>query len=164
MKVLHSMKLNSKYYPILLCSFPLGFYFTTSIFLHGFFYNCHWFLTITDCYFVLYINSTDMLEILNSFFQLSKEQTVRLKNSQRSFDSIFYKQIFYKINQQTNTRNFVIIRKFHLISRCGNFVKRHIFRIVLGDSSETARNYVESVPFRKISTPGNQGKLRNFTQ
>ena len=40
---------------------------------------------------------------------------------------------------------------FHLISWCGNFVERHSFRIVLG----IAQNYAETVPFHKISPPGN---------
>ena len=42
------------------------------------------------------------------------------------------------------------IPSFHLISWCGNFVVR--------------QNYAETVPFHKIPTPGNQVKLRYFSQ
>ena len=43
--------------------------------------------------------------------------------------------------------------QFHLISQCGNFAERHSFCIVS-----------ETVLFRKISAPGNQVKLRSFSQ
>ena len=42
---------------------------------------------------------------------------------------------------------------FHLISWCRNFVERKSFRI-----------YAETVPFHKISTPGNETELRYFSQ
>ena len=45
---------------------------------------------------------------------------------------------------------------YHLTSWCGNFVP-HIF-------VRFARNYPETVPFRKISPPGSQVKLRYFLQ
>ena len=51
------------------------------------------------------------------------------------------------------------IPKFYLISWYENFVERRSFRMV-----SFARNYAETVPFHKISTPGNQVKLRYFTQ
>ena len=40
---------------------------------------------------------------------------------------------------------------FYLISWCGNFVERHSFRIVSGESPKTMRK----LSFHKISTPGN---------
>ena len=46
--------------------------------------------------------------------------------------------------------------KLDSIKWCGNFVERHCFRIALGDSP----NNVETVPFRKTSTPENQVKFR----
>ena len=50
-----------------------------------------------------------------------------------------------------------IIPEFHLISQCGNFLERHRHRRI-------ARNSAETVPFHEISTTGNQGKFRYFTQ
>ena len=58
----------------------------------------------------------------------------------------------YFLNEYT-AKNIVI----YLISWCANFVERHSFRIVSGDSPET----VETVPFHKISTPGNS-QCTNF--
>ena len=53
------------------------------------------------------------------------------------------------------------IPKFHLISRFGNFLKRHSFR---RGSGESPRTLGETVPFHKISTPVNSVKFRYFTQ
>ena len=39
-----------------------------------------------------------------------------------------------------------------------------IVQIINSRASKKARNYAENVPFRKISTPGNQAKLQYFSQ
>ena len=67
----------------------------------------------------------------------------------------------YQFSLHNATQWLPKIPQFHLISSCENFLERRSFRIALGDS---LRNYVETVPFHKISTPGNQVKLWHFTQ
>ena len=45
--------------------------------------------------------------------------------------------------------------QFHLISWFGNFVESHSFREILWKGTGSVYNYTETVPFHKISTPGN---------
>ena len=52
-------------------------------------------------------------------------------------------------------KNTVISSDFLVWKFCGKAQFPHSF-------GQIARNYVETVPFRKISTPGNQVKLRYF--
>ena len=58
-----------------------------------------------------------------------------------------------KIKAETKITHCEKRLQFHLISWRGNFAERHSFR---------ARNYAETVPFRKNSTPGNQVKYGIF--
>ena len=53
--------------------------------------------------------------------------------------------------------NTVISPDFLVCKFCGKEQFPHSF-------GRIARNYAETVPFRKISTPGNQVKLRYFSQ
>ena len=50
---------------------------------------------------------------------------------------------------------------FHLISWCGNFMERHSFRIVSGDSPETMRKLCLSTKFPHQEIRWNYGILRS---
>ena len=54
-------------------------------------------------------------------------------------------------------KNTVISPDFLLLKFCGKTKFPHSF-------GRITRNYEETAPFRKISTPGNQGTLRYFSQ
>ena len=57
---------------------------------------------------------------------------------------------------QYTTKNTAISQDFVVWKFCEKALFPHSFRRV-------ARNYAETVPFRKISMPGNQVKLRHFS-
>ena len=58
-------------------------------------------------------------------------------------------EFIYLLNQACSALNQLLhkIPKFHLISCCGNFVERHSFHRVWGDSPETLRNLCLSTKF-----------------
>ena len=73
---------------------------------------------------------------------------IRCINIRRSVSTLIWSRLWCPLRK---------IPWFYLILWCRNFVERLSFRRVSGDSKET-------VPFRKIPTPGNKVKLRYFTQ
>ena len=63
----------------------------------------------------------------------------------------------WKYTSTNTAKNTVITPDFLVWKLCGKAQFPHSFR-------RFAHNYAETVPFRKISTPGNQVKLRYFLQ
>ena len=61
----------------------------------------------------------------------------------------FYQYKTYKFIWCTVIELFALRKKpwFHLISCCGNFVEKHLFRIVSGESPETTRKVYLSIKF-----------------
>ena len=76
------------------------------------------------------------------------------------FINFSWKEILYQFSLHNATQSLPKISQFPLISWCENFLERRSFRLALGDSLP---NYVETVPFHKISTLENQVKLWYFT-
>ena len=65
--------------------------------------------------------------------------------------------MFGHIKASSTEKNTVISSDFLVWKFCGKTQFPHSF-------GQLARYYAETVPFRKISTPGNQVKLRYFLQ
>ena len=65
--------------------------------------------------------------------------------------------VYDSFTVQNTAKSTVILPDFLVWTFCGKVQFPHSF-------GQIAQNYTETVPFRKISTPGNQVKLRYFSQ
>ena len=66
---------------------------------------------------------------------------------QQDSDSLIDKIYLYARDLNENELTLRKIPQFHLISWCGNFVERHSFRIVSGETPETMRKLCLSTEF-----------------
>ena len=95
---------------------------------------------------------------------LQKISLIKLNEIWKPEHSYDLKRTFFKILvsgssllKKNTAKNTVISPDFLVWKFCGKAQFLHSFR-------RFTRNYVETVPFHKIFTPGNQVKLRYFSQ
>ena len=82
------------------------------------------------------------------------------------YKSVIEQKLYPRWTNDLNDSDFhsLPLRKipwFHLISWCGNFVERHSFHIILGDSPETMRKLCLSAKFSNQEIRWNYSILRN---